>query len=187
MISCFVGAWDTEPKQLVRAIVLTDAYARAWTSSPSEEVSDPDNLWWWRGERRRLDAESLRDAMLQVSGELWLRRGSEALPAKLKEDYGFESASPVRSVYLPAFRNAINDLLAAFDMADPSVVVGQRNRSTVAPQALALLHDPWVRTSRGGGSSIADRGATSSADEELLGRDSGARSDWILEWLAPTN
>lgn len=135
---------ETHPKALIRKLLLTDVYARSISTDGSRSLADPENRMWWRGELRRLDAESLRDSMLAVSDELWLRRGDQAPPAKLKEDYGYRALEPVRSVYLPAFRNATFDLLSAFDVADPSVVVGQRNRSTVAPQALQLLHNEWV-------------------------------------------
>lgn len=151
---------ETHPKALIRKLVLTDVYARAWSESESSAQVDPENELWWRGERRRLDAESLRDAMLSISDELWLRRGGEAPPEKLKEDYGYEATKPIRSVYLPAFRNATFDLLSSFDVADASVVVGQRNRSTVAPQALQLLHNEWVmERSKHAARSIGDSSA----------------------------
>ena len=50
-----------------------------------------------------------------------------------------------RSVYAPVFRNALPEIFEAFDFADPSSVVGKRNASTVAPQALFVLNHPFPR------------------------------------------
>ncbi len=49
-----------------------------------------------------------------------------------------------RSVYLPVFRNALPEIFEVFDFADPSMVTGRRNVSTVAPQALLLMNHPFV-------------------------------------------
>src|SRR5262249_35835756 len=49
-----------------------------------------------------------------------------------------------RSVYEPVFRNELPDLFEAFDFADPSMVVGRRTVSTVAPQALLLMNHPFI-------------------------------------------
>src|SRR5262249_41411320 len=92
----------------------------------------------------RLDAECIRDAMLAASGRLSPARGGRTFPASLVSDFGYTAADTRRSVYLPAFRNAMPELLEAFDMADPSVVTGRRNVSTVAPHALFLLNHPFV-------------------------------------------
>ncbi len=144
----------TGTKRLVRQLVLTDAYARRSSGLGDDEASDavrrgaevdPENRWLWRGSRRRVSAEGLRDAMLQLSGELAGDHRPQPIPPEIKEDYGRAPTEPRRTVLLPVFRNAIPDLLTAFDVADPSVTVGRRNRSTVAPQSLVLLNDPWVR------------------------------------------
>ncbi|HRF02611.1 MAG TPA: DUF1549 domain-containing protein, partial [Pirellulaceae bacterium] len=147
---------ETGTKRLVRQLVLTDAYARRSSGDVTEEVTadvgerrgfenDPENRSWWRGERRRATAEALRDSMLQLSGELAGDHRPRPIPAEIKEDYGRAPTEPRRTVLLPVYRNAIPDLLTAFDVADPSVTVGRRNRSTVPPQSLVLLNDPWVR------------------------------------------
>lgn len=131
---------------MVRRMVLTDVYARdAGRGELDAETRDPKNQTYWRGSRRRLDAESLRDSMLLVSGELDLRSGAGPLPEGLVSDYGFEHDRPVRSVYVPVFRNAMPSLFEAFDRSVTGLVVGQRDRSTVASQVLTLLNDPWVR------------------------------------------
>jgi hypothetical protein len=110
---------------------------------PSE--IDPENRLLWRASRRRLDAEGIRDTMLAVSGELKEERGGPTFPANLSADYGFHPVELRRSVYLPVFRNVLPEVFEVFDFADPSMVTGARNVSTVAPQALFLMNHPFVR------------------------------------------
>jgi cytochrome c553 len=129
-------------KQLVRSMVLSRAYRQAG-SNPAAATADPENRLFGRANHRRLEAECIRDAMLSVSGILSPERGGPTYPAALAADYGYKSTDTRRSVYLPVFRNALPEALEAFDLADPSVVTGVRNTSTVAPQALFLLNHPF--------------------------------------------
>jgi hypothetical protein len=136
--------WST--KWLVRELVLSDAYARGSGLPEGDSASqvDAENLWWARGFQKRLDAETLRDSLLRISGQLDLVMFGKRFPGQLEADYGFQTESTARSIYLPAFRNAPSDFLLAFDLADPSSVVGQRSRTVIPQQALTLLHHPWV-------------------------------------------
>jgi len=136
--------WST--KRLVRELVLSDAYARRsdLPEGDSQTQDDPENRWLARGTQKRLDAETLRDSLLRISGQLDLAMFGKRFPGQLEADYGFQSDSTARSVYLPAFRNAPSDFLLAFDLADPSSVVGQRSKTVIPQQALTLLHHPWV-------------------------------------------
>lgn len=127
-------------KSLVRRIVLSRTYRQ---SSARTDV-DPENLTFGRANRRRLDAECIRDAMLQMSCTLDRKRGGVSFPATLAADYSFKNEDVRRSVYAPVFRNALPELLELFDFADPSTVTGRRNISTVAPQALFMLNHPFA-------------------------------------------
>jgi hypothetical protein len=133
-------------KSLVRRIVMSQTYRQ--TSEIRDQESgvrsqDPENRLLARANRRRLEAECLRDTMLVVSGRLSPDRGGPTYPGTLAADYGYKQADTRRSVYLPVFRNALPDVFAAFDFADPSMVTGRRDLSTVAPQALYLLNNPF--------------------------------------------
>ncbi|HLY12691.1 MAG TPA: DUF1553 domain-containing protein [Planctomycetota bacterium] len=129
-------------KTLIRRIVRTDAYRRAAGKAP--EI-DPENRLWSVSNRRRLDAECIRDTMLQVSGRLQLDPPvGPSYPYSLSADYGYKASSDRRSVYVPVFRNALAEMFELFDFADASVTTGRRNASTVAPQALYLLNSPFV-------------------------------------------
>ncbi|HEY1188445.1 MAG TPA: DUF1553 domain-containing protein [Gemmata sp.] len=137
---------DWSVKNLVRYVVLSRTYRQSATGAPATIAADPENRLYGRANRRRLEAEAIRDTVLLVSGELDPARGGSTFPMSLAADYAFKSNSNRRSVYLPQFRNAIPEMLEVFDCADPSMVTGTRNTSTVAPQALFMLNHPFVLT-----------------------------------------
>jgi hypothetical protein len=134
--------WST--KKLVRKIVLSRTYRQSSVASPDALKLDPDNRLVSHMNRRRLDAECIRDTMLMVSGQLETEMGGRGFKADLNADYGFKNLDRRRSVYTPVFRNALPELFELFDFPDPSVCTGRRNTSTVAPQALFLMNNPFV-------------------------------------------
>ena len=137
------SGWST--KHLVRCIVLSDVYRRGVQEATSDaQRADPNNELLWRANLRRVSIEALRDAMLTASGELDGAVGGSLLKPDVKEDYNYAHQSTRRSLYHPVLRNALPELFEAFDFADTSVSIGERARSTVAPQALIMLNHPWV-------------------------------------------
>jgi hypothetical protein len=143
--------WST--KRLVRDIVLTRAYRMSAAANDQAVALDPENRLLWRMNRRRLDAESIRDAMLVVSSRLDPRIGgpniqdSSVLAHEKREvptEYEYVFADFRRSVYTPAFRNRMHELFEVFDFADQSSAVAQRNVTTVVPQALLMLNNSLV-------------------------------------------
>lgn len=142
---------DWSVKHLVREIVLSRTFM---TSSMHDDVAhsiDPDNRLLWRAHRRRLDPESLRDAMLSAAGELdltpmessvwYLGDQATAVGAnKVRRRTDF----PCRSVYLPVIRNDLPELFDVFDFADPHATTGSRPQTLVATQGLFLLNDNSV-------------------------------------------
>ena len=131
-------------KKLIRTIMLSRTYRLSDTTGEQQE--DPENRLLAHMNRRRLDAESLRDTMLVVGGTLKLEMGGPTFPASLKKDVGFQFQAPRRSVYVPVFRSSLPELFEVFDFANPSMVTGSRDVSTVAPQALFMMNHPFVRT-----------------------------------------
>src|SRR5262245_50958334 len=105
---------------------------------------DPENRLLWRMNRRRLDAEAIRDSILMVSGGLDPAVGGPTMKpgTTVERDYRFDDAR--RSVYTPIFRNKLLELFEVFDFADPNISMGRRNTSTVATQALYFLNSPFV-------------------------------------------
>ena len=128
-------------KRLVREIVLSRTYGQA---SGGLTPNDPDNRLLAHAIRRRLDAECIRDAILSAGSNL--DAGGYGGPGfgKAESDYSFTTEAKVRSIYLPVLRNVADPCLDVFDRADPSRVVGARDTSTVAPQALFLLNNQLV-------------------------------------------
>jgi cytochrome c553 len=137
--------WST--KSLIRRIVLSHAYRLASTSDPKNAKLDPEAVLLWRMPERRLDAESIRDAMLFAAGTLELERpeGSrvclfEGQPRREQIFEFLAEPSNSRSVYLPLLRDRVPEALEVFDAADPSFVTGDREETNVATQALFLMN-----------------------------------------------
>ena len=198
-------------KSVVREIVTSRVYRLSSAFDARSHTIDPDNELVWRATQRRLDAESIRDAMLCISGELQTKAPEASLvaalgytrviggsvlprrtpfsafsmsaqaftesqgsrseesfgdmgfrrgrfrsgrnfgrpPGRFSQDDGskiFDAESAkYRSVYLPLVRDAEPRSLAVFDLANTSVVVGKREVSNTANQALYLLNNPFVQ------------------------------------------
>jgi dipeptidyl-peptidase-4 len=151
-------------KAMQRLMVLSSTYQMASRPDPRALQVDPNNRLLWRMPGRRLEAEELRDALLAVSGRLdraigggesaeFLFREGEVIdkkrdffrPNTVKPDHPYYQACPRRSLYLPVVRNALPDVLALFDPADPNGVTAARNDTTVPAQALFMLNNPFVR------------------------------------------
>ncbi|MEZ5942355.1 MAG: DUF1553 domain-containing protein [Planctomycetaceae bacterium] len=145
--------WST--KKLIRSIVLSRTYQLSTEFNAEAAEFDPDNRLLWRHSRRRLGAESIRDAMLQISGSLDLTPGGSAVSGlgetavannqgekkgELKGDTGQR-----RTIYQPIIRNDLPDYLTIFNFADPEVCTGQRSETTVPAQALWMLNSEFVR------------------------------------------
>jgi hypothetical protein len=139
-------------KRLIRSIVLSRVYQLSSEHSADDFAIDPSNAFLWRMERRRLDAEEIRDAMLAASGEIDFDRpeGSPILElanAQIKGGKGLQDVKKPtnhRSVYLTVLRGNVPEMLQVFDAADPSLIMGKRDVTNVATQALFLMNSPFV-------------------------------------------
>jgi hypothetical protein len=143
-------------KALHRQIVTSAAYRQASTDDPAGDRVDGDNRLLWRMNRRRLDAESIRDAILAVNGQLDRRLGGPGFELfRFKDDHSpvYDHDAPEkidppearrRTVYRFVVRSVPNPLVECLDGADPNVNVPVRNSTITALQALALLNDPFV-------------------------------------------
>ncbi len=135
-------------KKLVRSLVLSRTYGLSSAHNDSDFERDPANRLLWRMEPRRLDAEEIRDAMLSASGQIDLAppAGSPLLELGNKAVGGIKKLQTgnVRSVYLPIVRGAVPESLQVFDMADPNLIFGKRDVTTVPTQALYLMNNPFV-------------------------------------------
>ena len=138
-------------KQLHRRIMTSATYQMSTTFRADYNDVDPENKFLWRMNRRRLDAEAVRDAILVVAGELDQEMHGTLLTTP-NRSYVTSTANvnPViyetnrRSIYLPVVRSALFEMFQAFDFADPSVLNGRRESTTVASQALFMMNSQFV-------------------------------------------
>jgi len=141
-------------KKLIREVVLSRTYQMS--SQPADaaaEQADPDNLLLHRMNLRRLEGESIRDAMLAVSGRLDPKMGGPSEPIHLTPFMGGRGRpsqdGPLdgdgrRSIYIAVRRNFLSPMMLAFDTPLPFNTIGRRNVSNVPAQALILMNDPFV-------------------------------------------
>jgi hypothetical protein len=156
-------------KAMHRLIMRSAAYRMSSAWREDYALKDPENRLLWRMNRRRLDAEAVRDGLLAVSGRLDQTMGGSLLMSK-NGDYVTNDQSsnhaqydaPRRAIYLPVIRNAMYDMFASFDYADPAVPLEQRVASTVAPQSLWLLNSGFAMDQA---LAFADRIAKAGPDE----------------------
>lgn len=149
-------------KAMHRRVLLSSTYQQSSAVNERALGVDPNNRLLWRMPRQRLEAEAIRDAMLAVSGRLDRTvGGGEAgeflfketksndkrgfAPNAVQSNHPYYTTSARRSIYLPVVRNALPDMLALLDAADPNSVTAVRSDTTVPPQALLLLNSPFVR------------------------------------------
>jgi hypothetical protein len=151
LASRFIGhGWSL--KELVREIVSSSAYRMGSRENPRAVAVDPENTLLWRMSPKRLEGEAIRDAVLTSAGTLNTDppSGSPVAWHAAQVRVGgtgtqlSDELSSIRSVYLPMTRSAVPDFLEAFDAAEPSFVIGDRNETNVPSQALFMLNDEWV-------------------------------------------
>ena len=141
-------------KSLHRRILLSRTWQQSSLATPESMLKDPDNRLLSHFTVRRLEAESVRDALLAVSGQLDPRLGGSLLKLK-NRDYFFDHTSkdlttydsPRRSLYLPVVRNNVFEMFQLLDFPDPTVSSSSRNSTVVAPQALLMMNSDFVMQS----------------------------------------
>ncbi len=144
-------------KSLHRLIVTSAAYQQSSEHNPDSAAIDADNRWLWRMNRRRLDAESIRDSVLFIAGTLDATMGgpsvkqfaqSPSIHVTPNVDYlHFDVDDPAncrRSVYRFVFRTLPDPFMEALDCPDASQLTPERNTSLTALQALAMLNDKII-------------------------------------------
>ena len=148
-------------KGLHRLIVLSDTYKQASASRPEMERTDSGNRLLWRQNRRKLEAEAIRDAVLAASGKLDFSMGGAGWQDFVVEQpahsphYRYDLHDPLdsktyrRSVYRFVVRSQTQPWMTSLDCADPSMRVDRRNESLSPLQALALLNNGFLLTQAG--------------------------------------
>ena len=169
-------------KKTVRRLAMSRTYQMASSHNAKAATIDPDDRLLWQMPRRRLTAESIRDAMLAASGELDPDRGGPSLGLELTgnirgaggnvnpANWGGKIADYIRnrrSIYLPFKRERPAgelEILSTFDCPHPSEITGARPNTTVATQALFLLNAPFVKRQA---NNLAERLTKAEPNDEL--------------------
>jgi hypothetical protein len=125
-------------KRLHRWIMLSIAYQQQSDDRPEARSLDPENALYSRMNRRRLDFEAIRDALLAVSGQLDQAIGGPPMSSLT------EPASNRRTLYGFVDRLNLPGLYRTFDFPDPTTTSPRRDQTTIAPQALFLMNHPFV-------------------------------------------
>jgi mono/diheme cytochrome c family protein len=139
-------------KKLHKLVVTSSVYRQASAEDADNARLDGANRFLWRQNRRRLDAEAVRDAALSVSGKLDLTMGGPAVRQfAFKDDHSpiydyarFDVDNPAacrRSVYRFIVRSVPDPLMDCLDCADPSLLTPRRNTTLTSLQALAMLNN----------------------------------------------
>ena len=128
------SGWKLKP--IHKLIMASATYQQSGSVNQAAMKNDPDNQLWWRRPPRRLEAEIIRDNLFAVSG---------TLDKKMFGPGSLDQKTPRRSVYLKVKRGSLIPILQLFDAPDAIQSIGNRNVTTVPPQALAMMNSPFVR------------------------------------------
>ncbi len=142
-------------KEMHRLIMTSRTWQQSSESSDARMQIDPENRWYWRYPRHRLEVEAMRDAALFAAGRLRLERsGPHPFPKpNEKDEYPYTQHHPFlqdydheyRAVYLPVRRLGKHPLMELFNGPDPNECTGRREVSTVPLQALFWMNSDFIR------------------------------------------
>jgi hypothetical protein len=153
----YLARWFIESgwsiKELNRLILSSSTYQmQSQHETPERALQiDPENALLWRFRIQRMEAEQARDSILACAGVLDSQLGGKSVPLRNRQ-FVFDHTSidhtryesVRRTVFLPIIRNHLFSLLEQFDFPDPTMPGGDRQSTTVAPQALLLMNADWI-------------------------------------------
>jgi hypothetical protein len=151
-------------KAMHRAMLLSETYRQSSAAPAATLKADPGNRLFGRQNRKRLEAEALRDSLLVAAGRL-----DRAMRGPAVRDLN----APRRTLYVATVRSDRSTFRALFDAADPASIVEKRTEATVAPQALFLLNHPFALAQA---KALAERAARQPGDD-------AARIAWLYGLL----
>ena len=159
-------------KAMHRLILDSRTYQQASLDIDANHQRDPQNLLLWRANRRRLDAEQIRDSILAFSGELDLSRGARH-PFEHRRTYFYRQHEPFseifptnrRSVYIMQPRIQKHPYLDLFDGPDGNLPMSERKSTTTTLQALYLMNSEFMHWQT---QSMAERWSARSAGRDTF-------------------
>lgn len=178
-------------KAMHRLIMLSSAYRASSVAEPVSLEKDPENRYFSRMNRRRLDGDSIRDTTLAVAGALNLKMGGVGVIPPLTREEILAARMPNlwpanpdptehvrRSIYLQMKRSLTLPMLQIFDAPDTASSCARRESSTVAPQALALMNSEFT-------SAQAEKFAARIAKEAGENPEASVEAGWRLAFGRP--
>lgn len=123
-------------KDAIRFVITSETWQADSTATDKAIEHDPENRLLSHANVLRLDAESIRDSLLAVSGQLD--------DAMFGSGFGANSREKRRSVYVTSRRNSLDEFLKTFDSPTPFATTGRRDVTNVPSQSLTLMNDPFV-------------------------------------------
>jgi len=187
-------------KAMHRTLMLTSTYQMSSEYNAKATEVDPENTLLWRMNRRRLEAESIRDAIMSVSGGLNLQNTGGTILNYKDRQYVANTAKGgnvdydrnIRAVYVPVVRSSMYELFSAFDLPDATMSSGDRDSTVVAPQALFMMngsvmlkHSRLMADGLLARKDLDDAGRVREAYERALSRPAtGAEVDQALTYVA---
>jgi hypothetical protein len=170
-------------KAIDRLIVLSNTYRQSAVDDPVKSKADPENRFYWRMNRKRMEAETIRDSVLAVAGTLNPRLGGRPVRIPIEpEVYDLiftegerdglwpvapESEQYSRSLYLLNKRSLRLPLMMAFDQPDTMTSCPVRPTSTHALQALTLFNSDFMQQQSAKFAARLDRESGGSVDQKL--------------------
>jgi hypothetical protein len=150
------NGWRLKP--IHQLLMTSEAYQRSAEVAAASAKLDPDNKLYWRRDPRRLEAEAVRDSLLEVGGLLDRKMyGAGTLDEEMRR----------RSIYFFIKRSKLIPMMMVFDAPEPLVSQGGRPTTTIAPQALLFMNSPVVRKAAAG---LAKEGGVEKIYRRALGR-----------------
>jgi len=150
------NGWRLKP--IHKLLMTSAAYGRSTEIVAESAARDPDNKLFWRRDPRRLEAEAVRDSLLDVGG---------LLDRKLYGPGTLDETMTRRSIYFFIKRSRLIPMMMVFDAPEPLVSQGGRPTTTIAPQALLFMNSPLVRKAAAG---LAKQGSVEKIYRRALGR-----------------
>jgi len=162
LATTFSGQQRWSVKEAIRLLVTSNTYRQSAEFDAKKAAIDPENRLLWRMNRRRLDAEALRDSILSAAGTINLQVGGPSVRIPLEpevydtifSEYEPDNLWPVtpdagqhtrRTLYLVRKRNVRLPMLAVFDQPDMMSSCAARGQTVHALQALTLLNSGFMR------------------------------------------
>jgi hypothetical protein len=139
------NGWQLKP--IHKLMLTSEVYRQSTDVVVDSAKKDPDNRLLWRRDPRRLEAEAIRDSLLEVGG---------LLDRKMYGPGTLDEGMTRRSIYFFIKRSRLIPMMMVFDAPEPLVSQGSRPTTTIAPQALLFMNSPLVRKCAAGLAREAD-------------------------------